>query len=140
MVKNMPQKLTVLAVGVVFGLALGRGGATEYDLMAKMFTGRDLRIALLMATAIVVGFVAMRLLGAVGRRVGWPGVKISVKRLTSGTVVGGALFGVGWALTGACPGTVLAQLGEGRLLALFSFGGIVLGTYLYGWGRDRWWS
>jgi hypothetical protein len=46
-------------------------------------------------------------------------------------LVGGILFGVGWALSGGCPGVVLTQLGEGKLYALFALFGIGLGNWLY---------
>lgn len=48
-------------------------------------------------------------------------------------VIGGA----GWALSGACPGTSLVQVGEGKLVALFTVVGILTGTYLYGWVRSN---
>jgi uncharacterized membrane protein YedE/YeeE len=52
--------------------------------------------------------------------------------ILKGTLLGGVLFGVGWALSGACPGVAVMQLGEGKLYALFILGGIVLGNWLYG--------
>jgi hypothetical protein len=54
------------------------------------------------------------------------------KPWSRGLVPGGLLFGAGWALTGACPGTALAQVGEGKLIALVSIIGMLVGTYLYG--------
>jgi uncharacterized membrane protein YedE/YeeE len=49
----------------------------------------------------------------------------------AGTLIGGILFGVGWALTGACPSIALVQLGEGQLPAIFTLVGIVIGNFLY---------
>ena len=52
-------------------------------------------------------------------------------------LAGALLFGVGWALSGTCPGTALAQIGEGRLVGLYTASGILLGTALYRWVGDR---
>lgn len=124
--------LGYLLAGAVFGLALSWGGASEYDLIYGLFTGRDLTLAFLMAAAIAVGAVGMRVLRARGGRAA-DGSSIAVKQrpLTGLTVVGGAVFGLGWGLSGACPGTVLVQLGEGKLLALFTVAGLIAGTYAY---------
>jgi len=54
------------------------------------------------------------------------------KPMRRGIITGSLLFGVGWGLSGTCPGSAPAMLGEGKLMALFAIGGIVLGTYLYG--------
>jgi uncharacterized membrane protein YedE/YeeE len=53
------------------------------------------------------------------------------KPFASGLFLGGIVFGVGWALSGACPGTALAQLGEGKLYALATIAGITLGTWIF---------
>jgi uncharacterized membrane protein YedE/YeeE len=121
-----------LLSGAAFGFALSLAGASEYDLIYGMFTGRDLTLAYLMAFAIAVGALGMRVLRARGNRT-VDGRVIAVKQrpLTAMTALGGAIFGLGWGLTGACPGTVLAQLGEGKLLGLFTVAGLIVGTYVY---------
>ncbi|MFP4200546.1 MAG: DUF6691 family protein [Clostridia bacterium] len=123
---------TFLLLGGIFGFALSRVGASEYDLIYGMFTGTDLTLAWVMIMAIAVGHLGMRLLNALGgntRR----GEKIEVKAkpLRWGTIFGGLMMGVGWGLSGACPGTVLAQLGEGKILALATVLGLISGTYFY---------
>ena len=52
--------------------------------------------------------------------------------LLLGTILGGVLFGLGWVVSGACPGVILAQLGEGKLYALFSLVGVAIGNWAYG--------
>ena len=58
-------------------------------------------------------------------------IKIIRKPLNKYTIIGGILFGIGWAVSGACPGTVLAQIGEGKVLGLVTFFGMLVGTYIY---------
>ena len=121
-----------LLTGIFFGFVLSRSGASDYNFIHYMFTGENLKLALLMATAIVVGAIGMIILKSFGNKdIHGNEIKINRKPLNKYTVIGGILFGVGWAVTGACPGTVLAQIGEGKMLGLFSFFGMIFGTYLY---------
>jgi uncharacterized membrane protein YedE/YeeE len=74
----------------------------------------------------------MRLLFAMGGKgLGGQPITVHQKPLSKFAVVGAMLFGIGWAISGACPGTVLAQIGEGKILGLFTFAGMVFGTFLY---------
>ncbi len=128
----MSQKTCMLLFGMFFGFSLSRVGASEYDLIYGMFAGTDLKLAWVMCTAIVVGAIGMQILKSMGNRTvtGDP-IKVNYKPLKKTSFLGGAIFGVGWALSGACPGTVLAQIGEGKILGLFTALGMIIGTYIY---------
>lgn len=128
----MVKKTGYLLTGIFFGFTLSRSGASDYNFIYHMFTGENLKLALLMGTAIVVGAIGMMVLKALGNKdIRGREIKINRKPLNKHTVIGGILFGVGWAVSGACPGTVLAQIGEGKVLGLFAFLGMLFGTYLY---------
>ncbi len=128
----MIKKIGYLLFGIIFGFALSRSGASDYNFIHQMFTGENLKLALLMGTAIVTGAIGMKILKLTGNKdIQDKVIIINRKPLTKYTGIGGALFGLGWAVTGACPGTVLAQIGEGKLLGLFTLLGIVFGTYIY---------
>jgi uncharacterized membrane protein YedE/YeeE len=118
--------------GIAFGFILSRVGATDYDAIANMFLLEDLHLAGVIGVAVVVAAIG---LGAIRRaRSGvlarWADV-VQEKPMKPGLVVGAALFGAGWAITGTCPGTGLAQIGEGKLIALFTVSGMLLGTAAY---------
>jgi uncharacterized membrane protein YedE/YeeE len=121
-----------LAFGVLFGFLLSRAGATDYDAIAGMFLLEDLRLAGVIAVAVLTAAPVLYVLRrrgiacAEGCR-----YKLEQKPLKRGLILGSALFGVGWALTGTCPGTSLAQLGEGKLTAIFTVVGILVGAGLY---------
>ena len=68
-----------------------------------------------------------------GRTLDGEPIVIPRKLTHRGTWVGGAVFGVGWAITGMCPGPVIVNLGEGKLYALAAFAGVLTGTYLVGY-------
>lgn len=134
----MLGNIAYLFAGIFFGFALSRSGASDYDFIYQMFTGENLKLALLMGTAIVIGAVGMKILKLTGNKdITGEEININRKPLTTYTAVGAALFGLGWAVTGACPGTVLAQIGEGKLLGLFTLLGMVFGTFIYALLAER---
>lgn len=128
----MPKKLGFLGFGILFGFALSRVGASDYDLIVGMFTGEDFKLVGVILTAILVGWIGLRLLhiGPAKTRSG-ESLSISHKKMGRWTLLGALLFGIGWGMAGACPGTVLTQVGEGKLFGLFTFAGMISGTYLY---------
>ncbi|HBP37269.1 MAG TPA: transporter [Clostridiales bacterium] len=128
----MLKKIGYLLAGIFFGFVLSRSGASDYDFIHQMFTGENLKLALLMGTAIVTGAIGMQIIRLTGNKdVKGREIQINKKPLNKYTLIGGSLFGLGWAVTGACPGTVLAQIGEGKLLGLFTLLGMVFGTFVY---------
>jgi uncharacterized membrane protein YedE/YeeE len=130
------EPIIVGFIGVVFGFTLSRIGFTSWDEIHKMFTFSDLRLLLTFAIAVTLltisWIVVARATGAT-----W-----SPRRVHPGTVVGGVLFGAGWALSGACPSIALVQLGEGQLGAGLTLIGIVAGNWLYSVVHERYfrWS
>jgi uncharacterized membrane protein YedE/YeeE len=120
-----------VAFGLAFGFILVRAGATAYDAIAGMFLLQDLHLVGVIGVAIAtsaLGFVLMRR-GRVKARTGEP-LALAAKPMQKGLVAGGLLFGAGWAIAGTCPGTALAQIGEGRLAGLFTLAGILIGAWL----------
>jgi uncharacterized membrane protein YedE/YeeE len=119
-----PHLALVVVLGAAFGFVLSGVGFTEYDELHKMLTFADLRMFLTFCGAVAlssVGYFALRNARPLPKGV-----------LHKGTVPGGILFGIGWAVAGACPGVALAQLGQGKLWVLAAIAGIVVGTLGYG--------
>ena len=134
----MNRNLKYLLFGLVFGFTLSRVGASDYNLIFLMFAGKDFKLAYVILSAIVVAAIGMRVLAMKGYK-GYKGLDITVKKkpLNKNTIIGGMIFGVGWGISGACPGTVLAQVGEGKLLGLVTMLGMILGTYAYALLNER---
>lgn len=125
------MNLRHIVFGSAFGFVLSRTGATRFDAIFGMFTLSDLQMIGVIGTAIVLlalGFSAFRT-GLVNVRGGVPAA-LAPKPLTKGLITGALLFGAGWAVTGTCPGTALAQIGEGHLSGLFTFAGVLMGAAL----------
>lgn len=123
----MRQFLQFLFFGLGFGFLLSRVGATDYDAIAGMFLLTDLHLMGVIGGAVVVAGLGLRWF----RRRGAGAPSIEAKPVKPGLLVGSALFGAGWALTGTCPGTGLAQIGEGKWIAMFTVAGILGGSALY---------
>jgi len=132
------MKYLFLPLGALFGFLLSRAGATTYDFYAKLFLFEDLQLVWVIGSAVVVGIPGLQLLKRARARALLTGEPIELrgKPMTRELPLGALMLGVGWGITAACRGTVLAMVGEGKLAALFTVAGIVLGTYAYGMGQD----
>lgn len=116
--------LRTLIPGFLLGFTVSRLGFTDFAELRKMLLFRDLR--LLLAFAVAVGLLVV-LFRALRSRLALPPVGFQ-----RGLVPGAVAFGLGWALTGACPGVVLAQLGQGLLPAVVTLLGILVGAQIAG--------
>jgi uncharacterized membrane protein YedE/YeeE len=125
----MIEILKALAVGGAFGWFLHRAGLTHYARIVELFRLRDFTVLLFMLTALAVAAVAIAGASTVGL-VG--NVSLPASHLLA-TAVGGAIFGVGMALAGYCPGTIVAEIGEGRLdAATAGLAGLLVGALTFG--------
>jgi uncharacterized protein len=126
-----------VALGIVFGLALSRSGAADYDFIQGMFLLTNLQLYGIIGSAVAFTAPLLYLLKRYGRTVTGAPITIELKGLNRGTIVGGALFGVGWSITGMCPGPILVNVGEGKLYALAALAGALLGASLLSVGYAK---
>jgi uncharacterized membrane protein YedE/YeeE len=131
------------AFGLGLGFVVSSAGLADWGEVHRMFTLgipsggprlADLHLLVAFATAVAVAMAGFHLLA---RR-----DEIPVKRVRPGTIPGALLFGVGWAIAGACPAAALVQLGEGKVEAVATVGGMLGGAWLhdrlrkrFGWAR-----
>ena len=121
----MRTALIIALSGILFGFSLNRIGFTSWDEVHEMFVFTDLRMLLGFGFAIVLLVPAWWGLSRTGRNT-------KIKRtIHNGTIVGGLLFGAGWAISGACPSIAMVQLGEGQTAAAWTLLGMFLGNWLY---------
>jgi uncharacterized protein len=115
-----------LVTGILFGFLLQRGRVLRFEKQVGALLLRDMTIVKFMFSSILVGMVGILLLAHTGV------IALSHKPMNVGAVVvGGILFGAGWALMGLCPGTSVGALGEGRWHAAFAIAGMLVGAALY---------
>jgi len=123
-----------LIMGITFGFLMSHAGATTFDYHAKMFLFMDMQLMKVIGTAVVVAMIGVYLLKKYHVQAVTTGMEVDFvkKPYQQGLIAGAFLFGIGWAMTAACPGTVPAMLGEGKISALFTLAGLLLGTMAYG--------
>jgi uncharacterized protein len=128
---TVKTKAAVGAVGLLLGFSLSRIGFSSWDEVHSMFTFSDLRLFL----TFCFGVTALTLAWVVVQRFSNPAW--TPRPIHPGTLPGGALFGLGWALCGACPAIALVQFGEGQIGGLFTLTGILAGNWLYAAVHER---
>jgi hypothetical protein len=126
-----------LALGTVFGLTLSRSGAADYDYIQGMFLFEKFQLYGIIGTAVVILTPSLFLLKRYGRTADGKPLVIERKPGHRGNVVGGLLFGVGWSITGMCPGPVLVNVGEGKWYALAALAGVLVGASSFGVAYPR---
>lgn len=130
--------LVYLLAGLFFGVILVKSGAASWYRMQEMFRFQSFHMYGLMGSAVLTGLVTTTLLRRFGHT--RQGDEVLIPSKAPGWrryVFGGLTFGVGWGLTGLCPGPVLVLLGTGVWPMLIVLAFALLGTYLYGLLKDR---
>lgn len=132
--------LPYLLWGLGFGVLIARAGAVRFDFIRDMFLLRSFQLYGVIGSAIATALPLFWWLQRRGRHKGsrFKGLRWPHRRLTPGTLPGAAIFGVGWSLTGTCPGPAVVQVGLGHWMALATVAGILLGNVAYAWAHRRW--
>lgn len=121
------QKALGLVFGIVFGIFLQKAGVTRYEVIMAQLLLVDFTVLKVMMSAVIVGMVGVHFMKARG----WANVSVRSGSFGS-TVVGGLIFGAGFALLGYCPGTVAGAVGQGAMDALVGgLTGLVFGSWLF---------
>ncbi|MEX5744519.1 DUF6691 family protein [Massilia sp. X63] len=124
---DSPKQLVLgLLFGMIFGFLLQKGGVAKYDVLLGALLLTDFTVMKIMLTAILVGMIGIFAMHARGL------VKLHLKPTKyAANVIGGLVFGAGFALIGYCPGTGAAALGQGNLDAVAGIAGLLAGSYLF---------
>ena len=122
------NKLVYYLLGLGFGYLLSRGGATDYGVIQRMFLLESFQMYGVIGTAVVLTAPLMY-----GLRKAYPQrFAFTIRPSHKGNIVGGAIFGMGWALTGMCPAPIIVNIGDGKLYALAVMVGTLAGGWVYG--------
>ena len=116
-----------LAFGIVFGFLLQKGGATKYDIIIGQLLLTDFTVLKIMLSAVLTGMIGIYFM----KTMGW--VELYPKSGSIGkNIIGGLIFGIGFALLGYCPGTIAGAVGNGYLDAIVGgLAGILIGAGLF---------
>ena len=121
-----------LLMGIYFGIVLTKSEVVRWQRVHDMFLFKEAHMYLIIGVGIVVAMISMLLIKKFQVKTieGAP-VTYKPKPFQKGVIFGGMLFGAGWAITGACPGPIYAQIGGGAWMALFTLAGALTGMYAY---------
>ncbi len=132
------NKYASIILGIAFGFILTKSEVISWFRIQKMFRFEEPYMYLIIGTAVIVGIISVQILKIFGiKSITKEELNFSGKVLNKGTVIGGIIFGIGWAITGACPGPIFAQIGTGEYAAVSTFVGAISGAFLYNLVKDK---
>ena len=124
--------VNVLLVGAYLGILFVKSEVARWDRVHKMFLFEEAHMYLIIGVAIAVAMVSMLVTKQLEvKSIDGKPIKYKPKPFHTGVVIGGMLFGAGWAITGACPGPIYAQIGAGEWMALLTLIGAMIGMFSY---------
>ncbi len=139
-----PPKETVLSylkyliVGIAFGIILVKSEVISWFRIQEMFRLQSFHMYGVIGSAVVTGIISVQLIKRFNiKTLSGEKIELPQKKFNKGQIYGGLLFGFGWALTGACPGPMFAQIGTGALVVIVALLSAIGGTWVYGLIREK---
>lgn len=132
------HNLKYLIVGVLFGIVFVKSEVVSWFRIQEMFRLQSFHMYGIIGSAVVVGMISVWLIKKFNIKTIY-GEKIEFhdKSFNKGQIYGGLIFGLGWAITGACPGPLFAQIGTGATVIAVTLLSAIAGTWVYGLLRDK---
>ncbi len=127
-----------LIVGVAFGIVFVKGEIISWFRIQEMFRLQSFHMYGVIGSAVVVGIISVWLIKKFKvKTIYSEQIEFHTRSFNKGQVYGGLLFGLGWAITGACPGPLYAQIGAGASVIVVTLFSAIAGTWVYGYFRDK---
>ena len=127
-----------LIVGILFGIVFIKAEIFSWYRIQEMFRLQEFHMFGIIGSAIVVGLTSIQLIKRFNiKTIDGEKVHIEEKAFNKGQVYGGLVFGLGWALTGSCPGPMYAQIGSGYTIVILVLLSAIAGTWVYGYFKEK---
>ncbi|ATP55592.1 transporter [Pedobacter ginsengisoli] len=128
-----------ILTGILFGIVMAKSEAISWYRIQEMFRFQSFHMYGIIGTAVILGMLAVYLIKKTKLRniQGQPIVLHDKDKSWSRYLIGGSIFGLGWALTGACPGPMFVNIGYGYWAMIIVVLGALSGTYLYGTIKNK---
>lgn len=132
------KNIKFLIFGIVFGIVLTKAEVISWFRIQEMFRFQSFHMYGIIGSAVVVGMLSILLLKKLNIK-DFKGKDIIFlkKPFNKGFVIGGILFGLGWALTGACPGPIFALIGNGYSIFVVTMIFALFGAWIYGFFQEK---
>ncbi len=135
------SKLSLLKyslVGALFGIVFVKAEIISWFRIQEMFKLQSFHMYGVIGTAVITGICSVALIKKFNiKTLQGEDIVIIPKHFSKGHIYGGLLFGLGWAMTGACPGPLFAQIGTGTLSVMVVIASALLGTWTYGYFKEK---
>lgn len=131
-------QIKYLVVGILFGIVFVKSEVIGWFRIQEMFRLQSFHMFGIIGSAIITGMISIWVIKKINIKT-LDGVPISIapKKFNKGQIYGGLIFGFGWAITGACPGPLFAQIGTGSFAVIVTLLSAILGTWVYGYYREK---
>ncbi len=125
-------------VGMLFGIMFVKAEVLSWFRIQEMFRLQSFHMYGVIGTAVVVGVISVWLIKKFKiKTIDGKPIEFHPKKFSKGQIYGGLLFGFGWAMTGACPGPLFAQIGMGATVVIVTLLSAIAGTWVYGFFSDK---
>ncbi|MEK7256776.1 MAG: DUF6691 family protein [Bacteroidota bacterium] len=132
------HNLKYALAGIVFGVVLVKSEVISWFRIQEMFRLQSFHMYGVIGTAVVVGAISIFLIKKLKiKTIHGEAIEFQDKKFTKGQIYGGLIFGLGWAITGACPGPLFAQIGAGFTVIFVTLLSAIAGTWVYGRFREK---
>ena len=132
------KNIKFMLAGLLFGIVLVKSQVISWFRIQEMFRFQAFHMYGTIGSAIVVGIISILLIKQFKlKTIHHEQIIIPDKIFHWGNVYGGLIFGLGWAITGACPGPLYAQIGSGFLITVITLLSAIAGTWIYGLLREK---
>jgi len=127
-----------LFIGALFGIILIKSEIVSWFRIQEMFRLQSFHLYGMAASAVAVGAISVWLIKRFRiKTIYGEAIEFHPKRFNKGNIIGGLLFGLGWAMEGACPGSMFALTGTGASVIGVALASALAGTWVYGYFRER---
>ncbi|MBL0359303.1 MAG: YeeE/YedE family protein [Chitinophagaceae bacterium] len=127
-----------LVVGILFGIIFVKAEIISWYRIQEMFRLQSFHMYGVIGSAVVVGIISVWLIKKFNiKTIGGEEIEFHPRQFNKGQIYGGLLFGLGWAITGACPGPLYAQIGTGATVIIVTLFSAIAGTWVYGFIREK---
>lgn len=127
------KNIKYLMVGIFFGIVFVKAEIISWFRIQEMFQLTSFHMYGVIGTAVVVGMISVFLIKKFNiKTLSGEAITFEDKKFNKGQIIGGLIFGLGWAITGACPGPLFAQIGSGFGVVIITLLSAIAGTWVYG--------
>ena len=132
------HNIKYLVVGILFGIVFVKAEIISWYRIQEMFRLQSFHMYGVIGSAVVVGMISVFIIKKCKiKTIGGEVIEFHPRKFNKGMIYGGLMFGLGWAITGACPGPLFAQIGTGATVIIVTLLSAIAGTWVYGYCREK---